>query len=382
MGENIDENKKELFQEWTKIRELISNYDDRKHDLRKIGFSLITSLIAAQGILFGYFQSKNTTTQNIVTSLDLQGVITVVLGVTIALIFAVAYYEKGYRLFQEAAVQRAIILEKILNLQLTETISYQFKSWQSRVYEFGVYGIFMGAVLLLAYVTNAYFILLFILTSIGIIAMLILTRDRKEIYKTDVCCCLGVKIHWERLKGWVNCEKRIEDPHLDWSIYPVICKEDEKVAITLTNLNTDKSTTIFDNKTEKLKKDLKCENDEKVVFVKCENSNNKEKNYDENLLFKIVQEDVCQKYDCGNSKSKPKKACSETQCIQEVIDLHPNEKEIKETVFARKISNGFKLKAGASRTWLWDTTNMKKGIYIVYTPYNTPEILTRKIRII
>ncbi|WP_321421625.1 hypothetical protein [uncultured Methanobacterium sp.] len=417
MDEDVD---KKGLEEWKTIRELISDYDTRKHELRKTGFSLITSLIAAQGILYIYWNYKDilntaSTTNSTFAIISSSDIITVVLGVTIALIFAIIFFEKGYRLYQEAAVQRALLLEKKINLQLTETIFYQFKSWQSRVYEYGVYCIFFACALLMAYVTKAYWVPLLVFTIIGVIGMLFLTRDGKENYKPDVDCNCLIEIYKERIRGWVNCEKRIENPYLDWSFYPIVCKRNEKVVITLTNLNGDDSFTEFildENNSGRLKKQfIECKNPKdnkstkEIVFTKDDNisslvsmirvlicllvpcrglygkkvNNKPNKAKPGNLLFKIVPEDICQNYNCENfNLNYP--LCSETNCIQEVIKVDIIDP--KKSVFIRTIPKNFKIKAGSSRTWLWDTTGVQKGIYLLYTPFNDPEILSRKIRIV
>lgn len=392
MGENIGENE---LDEWKTIRELVSSYDDRKHELRKTGFSLITSLIAAQGIIIWYHNQNSINNINNVDNL----ILTAVLGVTIALIFAIAFYEKGYRLYQEAAVQRALLLEKKLNLQLTETISYQFKSWQSRIYEFGVYGIFIGSALALAFLTIPknnweYPITLSILTGVGILAMLFLSRDLKNNYRLCTPLSVMIEIYLKRFLGWIWGEKKIEDPHLDWSIDPLVCKQGEKVAITLTNLNKDNSITEFVIEKDhpnlgNLKKDLDLWYDKtKVVFFKCEHvsgwrsklpffkcplSEIPHKKCNEtpkhcHVLFKIMHEEYYSRY------------YSSTDI------LHSSHKKCygngNRDSYVEPIPSRFQLEAGASRTWLWNTIGFEKGIYIVCTPYNTPEILTRKIRII
>lgn len=445
MGENIDENE---LDEWKKIRELVSSYDDRKHELRKTGFSLITALIAAQSILFITIANSSSTIRDIATNTTIGNYITqsltnlaynpdiynifnilninkiyindigqaikaVAILVTIALIFAVIYYEKGYRFYQQAAVQRALILEKKLNLQLTETISYQFGSHSSRLYESGVYFLFIGSALLLSsIVTPLYFPLLLVITGLAIFFTLILTRNVKDNYKLCVGLKVKIEIWLRRFWAWIWGQKRIESPHLDWSVDPLICKPGDKVAVTLTNLNMDESILKFDSQTLTLKKGLKRKDEDNVVFIKRENSfsralrcfficdlkllkNLKQSNENsdgKNILFKIVTEDACQKYECNNYEKKSEEKCSETECIQDIKDrilpkttkkkVSLNKRKNKEPVFERNIPNGFQIKAGASYTWLWDTTKIETGIYAIYTPYNTPEILTRKIRII
>jgi hypothetical protein len=427
MGENSSESG---LDEWKTIRKFVSSYDDRKHELRKTGFSLITALIAAQSILFITIDNSSSTIRAIATSTTVGNYVTqsltnlaynpavhtifdilnintiytsyisqtikaVAILVTIALIFAVIYYEKGYRFYQQAAVQRALILEKKLNLQLTETISYQFGSHSSRLYESGVYFLFIGSALLLSSIaTPLFFPLLLVITGLAIFFTLILTRNVKDNYRLCTPLSVMFEIYLKRFIGWIGGEKKIEDPHLDWSIDPLVCKQGDKVAITLTNLNKDNSITEFVIEKDhpnlgNLKKDLDFWYDKtkvvffkrehvsgwrsKIPFFKCPLNDLHHKECKEtpkhcHILFKIMHEEYYSRY------------YSSTDI------LHSSHKKCygngNRDSYVEPIPSRFQLEAGASRTWLWNTIGFGKGIYIVCTPYNTPEILTRKIKIV
>ncbi len=133
------------FEEWQNARELMSKYDDRIHDVRKYGFSFVTALLTAQSILI----PGNIKTADPISAF---WIITGVLGVTLLLILALLFFENTYQLIQEAIAQRALILELNLNLGLTDTLSYQFKDKKVRIYEQGVYLVFVGATIALAFI--------------------------------------------------------------------------------------------------------------------------------------------------------------------------------------------------------------------------------------
>ncbi len=102
-----------FMKEWETARAVLAGFDTHLHDLRKYGFSLITAFLATNAIIF---QTKIFTielTDNIKLA---------ILGVTLLLIFTLSMIDQTYRVFLRAAADRAKILERSLNLHLTEVI--------------------------------------------------------------------------------------------------------------------------------------------------------------------------------------------------------------------------------------------------------------------
>ncbi|MFB0503705.1 MAG: hypothetical protein ACETWE_07725 [Candidatus Bathyarchaeia archaeon] len=101
-----------FLKEWETARDVLKAFDDRLHDLRKYGFSFITAFLTASTILFESLSEPVKAT---------------VLGVTLLLIFGLFLMDRNYRVFQKAAATRAEILERVLNIELTEYITHRYK---------------------------------------------------------------------------------------------------------------------------------------------------------------------------------------------------------------------------------------------------------------
>ena len=102
------------LEEWKEARSVLGAFDNNLHDLRKYGFSFVTALLAASGLLSqgssGYVPPVKAT----------------ILVATLGLIVALRLLDKHYRLFQEAAAVRARLLESRLNLDLTDDIGVYY----------------------------------------------------------------------------------------------------------------------------------------------------------------------------------------------------------------------------------------------------------------
>jgi hypothetical protein len=121
------------LEEWKASRDVLAKFDDRILDLRKIGFSLLTALLAAQSLLIPSFYATAVLPSTIKLT---------VITATLLLIVTVRLIEKNYQLFQEAAATRAVVIERNLNFELTETISDRSKSDKFSSYVTGVYLLF------------------------------------------------------------------------------------------------------------------------------------------------------------------------------------------------------------------------------------------------
>jgi hypothetical protein len=185
--------------EWKTARDVISKFDDRLHDLRKYGFSFITALLAAESLLMPV-GSTGTVLPNIIKL--------AVLIVTLILIAALHLLDRTYRIIQEGAVTRAGILEKALNLELTEVIAYKYKIGHARLLVGGVYAFFTFSVWILGLaIFDPDYISLGILTLAAIVAFIVPIRMKQE-----------------------------EQYLVDWRIDRLECKPRDEVAVTLTNL--------------------------------------------------------------------------------------------------------------------------------------------------
>ena len=120
------------MKEWEKARELIKDYDNRLHDLRKFGFSFITGLLTI-GSLVTQTIARGVTTNNI----EITGESTEIIAgpfnlgvfiITIMLIVALHLFDKNYRVFQEAANTRIKVLERKLNLELSEAVTVRYET--------------------------------------------------------------------------------------------------------------------------------------------------------------------------------------------------------------------------------------------------------------
>jgi len=128
--------------EWQAARDVIVKYDDQLDGLRKYGFTFITGLLTAQSLL---------------TTIEPSLKVSVIL-VTLVLIVALRLLDRYYQLLQKAAIKRAIVIEKCLNLELTETTFDVYHHRRLYVWLNLIYGLFAGGAGLIG---------LFLITSFG-----------------------------------------------------------------------------------------------------------------------------------------------------------------------------------------------------------------------
>ncbi len=207
--------------EWETARALLQATDANLHDLRKFGFSFVTALLAAEAILLPYVPTSSGST----------GVPDVVkLGaflVTMLLIYVLHLIDENYLVLEEATATRALVLERELNIELTDIITARYAKNQVKrrvllvytMFALGVWGlgvfVFSSSPNLTAKMQTAYIDALFIGLILVIIGFLT-TR-------------YGVKVNY------AFQEKR------DWTVGPLNCEEGDEVKITLTNLDTSRA---------------------------------------------------------------------------------------------------------------------------------------------
>lgn len=104
------------FQEWKACRDTIAAFDKIQLDLRKYGFSLITILLGANGVIFGE------------TRLSLLSVLGIYLTILV-LIVGLFRLDRVYHVFIRSTVMRAMQLETDMHMRLSIEIS----QWSERV---------------------------------------------------------------------------------------------------------------------------------------------------------------------------------------------------------------------------------------------------------
>lgn len=162
------------MKEWETARAVLAGFDTHLHDLRRYGFSLITALLAANAVIF---QTK-------IFDIELTDYVKLaVLGVTLLLIFTLSMIDHNYRVFLRAAATRARILERNLNLDLTEVIEQRYKIGRLDIFFTFIYVAFTCGILILGVVSfsdfSYFYILLiawiFAISAIGILSLKVLT---------------------------------------------------------------------------------------------------------------------------------------------------------------------------------------------------------------
>ncbi len=258
--------------EWDTIRTLLEKFDDRIQDLRKLGFTFITALLTAQSLLLpdsSKFSSSSTTP--LPTPIKLM-----VIMVTLCLIVALRLIERNYDLFERAAVTRGLVIERRLNLELTEIISDRARSDHFSWYVTAAYAFFA-----ITAGTVGYFVVIPTFQISILVPSLAMLRTRVLFLSVAITIAILYLIGKIRLTFSHSIIHGQKSVPVDWTIYPLECKEDEWVTITVTNLDDKECITFVpgeflwkircqDPKREDLNKstpDLK-----EAIVVKPENS--------------------------------------------------------------------------------------------------------------
>lgn len=205
---HLDADREIHQKEWEKTRDSLQFFDDKLHDLRKYGFSFVTALSAAGSILAPIVISDASTSV-------LGHVKLAVFIVTLMLICALYLFDKNYRVMQQAVATRSLILEKLLNLELSETITIRY--WMDKIR------------------TNVVYLYVFFILGVAVLGGVVLYPDWYLIW------WLGgaVVVSW----GFVYFQDKqdLKFPHgmLDWTISPLECADNEYIKITVNNLCND-----------------------------------------------------------------------------------------------------------------------------------------------
>lgn len=199
-----------LEKEWEMARGVLKDFDDRIDGLRKYGFTFVTALLTAQSLLVPYVAGSS-------TSSALPDVLKLgIVSVTLLLIFTLKLIESGYQSFQRAATSRANIIERQLNLELTENISDRYKADHVRRWFTFAYAAFILGASGIGYlsISPPYSTYLIFIAAAALVGTVALSYP-------------GIDLNYEHGK-------------FDWTIDKLECAKDGQVLITMTNMDTEK----------------------------------------------------------------------------------------------------------------------------------------------
>lgn len=200
--------------EWQAARSLMKDFDDRNHALWNWGFTFITGLLAVQSLLLPSFSQGGTNTSAIT-----DGVKLAVILVTLILIVTLRQVNKVYQHYQSAANTRALILERKLNLELSNTITDRHREYHisERIDAIYIFFAIADAVLGWFVMSTVYF-------QAAVVASLLVA--------------MGALI-------WIG-QSGLHYSHgkEDWSFNKTVVVKGEPVVLTLTNLSDKAEDTI------------------------------------------------------------------------------------------------------------------------------------------
>jgi hypothetical protein len=195
-----------FLEEWKACRAVFKDFDERLHDIRKYGFTFITGLLTVEALLIPA-GSKPESIPDLIKF--------AVLCASLILITVLHCIDKGYRLFGKLTMNRARVLERRLNLELSEIISSRsIRSFSEKVIP-GIYCCYAVVVVLFGWAilasSDAFWIYIIIL-GIGPFAATYLPHKIVPFY---------------------------EHGKEDWSIFPLEIRKGDWLRVTLTNLDED-----------------------------------------------------------------------------------------------------------------------------------------------
>jgi hypothetical protein len=105
-----------LLKEWEVARQLLESGNTRLHSMRKVGFSLISTVVTAASLFLHEQPGVNTGTAA-----------AAIAAVGVALIIVMCLAERQIMLLQSAASDRATVIERHIGLELSDAISYRYE---------------------------------------------------------------------------------------------------------------------------------------------------------------------------------------------------------------------------------------------------------------
>jgi hypothetical protein len=194
-----------LLEEWKEARAVLARFDEDLHDLRKFGFSFITALLSLESFLL---PSNVITGSNGLPLAD--DVKTAVLLVTLVLVFGVQVLDRNYQVYEEAAATRAIVIERKLNLELTDDISVRYAAGQVKWGVNLLYWLFIAA-----------------LSGLGVV---VLWPNYLRIIT------LGMIFLLATVASTLLLRVRLPYGDADWTVDALECDVGEKIGITVVGL--------------------------------------------------------------------------------------------------------------------------------------------------
>jgi hypothetical protein len=197
----------DLAKEWEVARDVLAKVDDRILDIRKVSLGFVTTLLTADTFILHQLKDSTCGVRF--------GVVLSVTLVTALLIVAARLAEKQQELLQEAVVERAQVIERLLGPELSDVVRVRFQAqhWFR-------YGAWMHVVLVVA---------------VGVIAAAAAGDGIKpEEAFVLFAVCLAAVIMLCLLQ-----RKRVEHERTtDWSLDRIECKQGESVRILVTNVSS------------------------------------------------------------------------------------------------------------------------------------------------
>lgn len=341
-SEDVDNH---FLKEWEAARDILEKFNNRLHDLRKYGFSFITAFLTGSTILFTTYIAEPSNGGS--GELFPESIKAVILGVTLLLIGGLYILDRNYKVFQRAANDRANVLERVLNIELSDVITQRYR--QDEVYNFVVvlYLFFiLGVVLLGLTVLSATLLIWLVIAALATSGFILYFARDDSLMKYDY-------------------------GKVDWILDKTECKQGDEVRVIMTNLNK----TSFPSPDHPISK-----GEVMWKLVKeCDNANLVEKNNRKIVKFGEMEETLS-----GVTPEDMKKALS---------GVKPEEKEMKKALILGK--KNF-LRPYENYTWILPTKeesqNIETGIYCLYRrvfnqkgemlPEKAMVPLSRKLRII
>lgn len=241
------------MEEWKEVRGVLEAFDDRIHDLRKYGFTLITGLLAIQGFLLpsiptGAPSEVITTTDKfdangILTERTIENVTTTdpyrgpsvqglpyevkiaILAVTAVLVVALRWLDSNYRGLQRGAALRGKVIERFLNLEVTDEIATRYEAEKLGKQILVLFYAFEAATVLLAFFLLPNFVAEEVewdWNGLNEKLILILTLS-----------LVGEVIYSHR---FVNPDKLRGPLPTEWALDRIQCKQGDPIRIMMTNI--------------------------------------------------------------------------------------------------------------------------------------------------
>jgi hypothetical protein len=199
-----------FLKEWETSRDVLKTFDDRLHDLRKYGFSFITALLTGSTILFTTYIVEPSNDSG---ELFPESIKAIILGVTLLLIFGLYTLDRNYRVFQKAASTRANVLERVLNIELSQVITERYRTKRIHNFVTALYLLFILGVCLLGLAVLSGTLLILLLIAAGVTSGFVLYLSPDDSLM------------------------KYEHGRVDWILDKTECKQGDDVRVIMTNLN-------------------------------------------------------------------------------------------------------------------------------------------------